>query len=215
MLYFEIIPKELLEIIISKINNKSFLNLLSILNIIHLDYNHILKLKYPKLLKNQKIYLSDYINVLSDHDFKYIEISNHAYIIFDTEFSLVNNTEKINDGLIHLYETYDPKLELTHDGNGKLIITKELYQVIPKIIFVMNYIEEYINPFLTNEEKDILPSVKESSDLYNSNLICIKTNDLHIYDIKKIIDSLYDTEINKISIFTTNFGLKILYLNIS
>jgi hypothetical protein len=216
MLYFEIIPKELLEIIISKINHKYFLDLVSIMSLYNLDYNHILKLKYPKLLNIKKIYLSDYTSVLSDYEFKYIDVNDYQYIIFESNAVLIDDLERINNELIYLADDYGINLNIELDENDKIIQTKEMYDVVPKIIFATSDDNEYIHPFLTNEEKDILPSIKKLTEYHERNLICIKTNNLSIYYIKKVIDSILlgtsgHIDIKKISVFTTFTGLKILY----
>jgi hypothetical protein len=54
MLYFSVVPNEILEIIISNVNYQSFINLLSLINVINLNYNHIVNLRYPKLRNKKK-----------------------------------------------------------------------------------------------------------------------------------------------------------------
>jgi hypothetical protein len=104
------------------------------------------------------------------------------------------------------------------DTDDDIIRTEEMYKIIPKIIFIKSKNEQYIGSFLTDEEKDILASIKANISISHNydNLIRIKINTLSIYDIKQVIDELLlgtkgYSDIFKLLIFTTSTGLKILY----
>jgi hypothetical protein len=208
MLYFDIIPKELLEIIISKIEYKSFINLLSILNLLNLDYNHILRLKYPKLKVNESINISSYINILSKYTLNIngvnlIDLSDqeYQYFIFDTKYTyrLIYRLDELNDNLegIENLDNDEPK------------------DYIPKIIFIKDFDYLYINKDTTNEEKNILPSMREVLKIENG-VICLKIPDGNYYSVEEILQRMnfcdWDNHIYKNGSFYSFSGLKVMYL---
>lgn len=227
MSYLRNLITDILEIIISKLNYESFVNLSSSneINMYNLNYNNIAKNRYPQLIQKEILNIISYINILVKYNIinkssSIIDYTKYNYIVFNTGYTnrLINRMQELKESIINVcvdegicddLGDYDDDY-LEKENIAKIIFIKD-YD------FYSKYNEEtkYINDNLSEEEKNILPSIEEIFNVYGG-MICFKLIKLNLYMIENVLKemdycALLDRPF-KIGCFITFSGLKILYL---
>jgi hypothetical protein len=222
MSYLTNVLNDVLEIIVSKFDYNSFVNLLSltdVINILNLNYNHVLKLKYPEVVQKEKLNISSYINILTKYNegvniIQSINFFNeYKYVIYNSGYvhRLIKKIDQSKDNIQDMVESNYGIEEDDEDSNPKIIFIKD-YD------FYIGYRNKvsYINENITKEEKNILPSIKKLLNI-DGGIICFKRGEAGIFEIEKVLQEMdYCAcfgSAYEIKSFTTFSGLKVLYLN--
>jgi hypothetical protein len=141
-----------------------------------------------------------------------------------TDVELSQRVHRIKESIIDMFYEYTQNINQNeYDHEYDIINTdiesEEYYQIVPKIIHVETYSRNeskvYENKFVSKEEMDILPFMKEM--LGNKSNICLKINSLPFSYLKRALNDTGKwenyTDFTIVGELTTFSGLQILYFD--